>query len=425
LAVIALSDLVRFVQLYPPGSLDDPLYAFAGGTALQCWLSAFVSNREYRDIDIYAFDAGFPTSTPDYCSGDLHFFVGGFTQDGIVAYPKQAPISLQITRSGYFDSEVAPVESDIRSIEIKNTPVLVLSPEFIAVSKLSYPNVHRPYDFQDILVLNQNGCLQDFQYLSYILACTSLGKLISAQDLLGLRTEDDLEALVDFIHRELIVRFLYWDYVNVDALDRFQFFVLLDVGDDLLHLPSQMSQFIEAMLGETTLDGRGLQIAKLGLLFLVGGIPSHGLGVLQNSDFRELIRRGLALVVNQPTFWLLLSKTIFTTLRQLARLEDLAGIQFDAIWSPTTMVRIMERILFKDPSRFILLSSAKAVCHDLATDQVSIPDCVNILYDLTAKSTYELTSKENCAHIGCQTPHQHHNSWKQRYPASSGVLHKR
>src|SRR5439155_20548973 len=106
---------------------------------------------------------------------------------------------------------------------------LVLSPEFLVVSKLSYPNVHHPGDFQDILALHQYGCLRNAEYLSTLLMQTSLSQLIQTQDFTCLDKASDLQALVDSIYFQLVKRFLYWNDVNVDALNSFEIFVLLDM----------------------------------------------------------------------------------------------------------------------------------------------------------------------------------------------------
>ena len=392
--MITLPDLIRFGMLYPSGSLDSPVYAFAGGTASQCWLYDSEGDRKHHDIDVFTFSTGSPSLFPDGSPSHSCFFIGGFSQDGITAYTQGAPISLQISRGSYFDSEIAPTKSDVRLIEIQGISLLVLSPEFVAISKVSYPNVHRSYDFLDVLVLNQNGWLRDPRYLSDLLTRTSAGKLIDGQDLLNLKTQDDVQVLVDYIQRQLIRRFLNWDRVNVDVLTPSQFFVLLDVDSELFHLSTEMLQFIDTVLMETTLSGRRLQIAKLGLHFLVAGIPHRGQHVLQNPNFRTLIHRGLALILKQPSFWLILSKICFTTLRQLAFFEELIGRELDLIWNPAMLVRIMNRILFEDPSRFILLSSVKTIYHDLKVGHVSATDCAGILPALLA-SNHELTAKEN------------------------------
>lgn len=379
-----ISDLVRLGQLYPPGSLDDPVYAFAGGTAVQCWLHHSTNDREHEDIDLFTFKPSFLKSIMGVDFRQTSFFLGGLTQEGIVAYSPAVPLQLQITRGSYFDSEISPTIEDVREVTIDETALLALSPEFIAVSKLSYPNVIRSCDFQDVLALNQSGCLQSAEYLSALLAQTSLGKLINAQDILGLNTHDDLQALMDSIHRQLIRRFLYWDRVNVDALNPFQFFVLLDMGDELFHLPADTYQFIDTMIARTTLEGRNLQIAKLGLHFLTVGIPNQSLSVLQDSEFQALVRRGLALIPEQRTVWLSRCKIVFTTLRQLTRIEDFANRQFDSIWSPASLIKIVQRILFDDPSRFTLMTSVKSLYHDLETGQVSVSDCANLLHNLLA-----------------------------------------
>ena len=274
--------------------------------------------------------------------------------------------------------------ADVRSESIGSADVPVLSPEFIAVCLFSYPTVHRSASLLDFLALNQAGCLQNSHYLSDLLMRTSLGKLIVAQDMLGLRTRVDLQALLDSIQRQLIGRFLYWNRVHVEALNLFQFFVLLDIGEEAFNLPSDTVQFMDAIIGETLLSGRNLTIAKLGLHFLTMGIPPEGLAVLESADLQTLIRRGLTQVSGNPDWWLARTKSILMTLRQLVSLENLVRLHFDILWKPASLTRIVQRVLFDDPSRLTLLSSVRAICHDLKTSQISSTECLELLTDLVA-----------------------------------------
>lgn len=400
--VVSIANLMRLGQLYPAGSLDDPIYAFSGGSAVQCWLHRCEYKREYHDIDIFTFKSCFPKSILSIDLSQTPFFIGGFMQGGIVGYSPTVPIQLQICRGGYFDSEINPFVADVRQVTIHNTSILALSPEFIAVSKLSYPNVHRSCDFLDVLALRQYGYLQSYEYLSTLLAQTSLGKLIDTQDILNLKTENSLQMLVDAIHQQLIKRFLYWDRVNVDALNSSQFFVLLDMGDELFDLPINVLQFIDTMLETTTLNGRNLQIAKLGLHFLMIGIPSQSLDVLKSPSFQALVQRGLALISKRPNFWLSGPKSVFMILHQLTLLEYLAGGHFDTIWSPDTLVRIMQRVLFHDLSRFVLITSIKSIYHDLKVGQISELDCTNLLHDLLVMPDWyplKLNVTSDCAKL--------------------------
>jgi hypothetical protein len=57
--MVRLVELLRLGQFYSPGSLSNPRYAFAGGSAVQCWLYASKQDREHHDIDIFAFETNF------------------------------------------------------------------------------------------------------------------------------------------------------------------------------------------------------------------------------------------------------------------------------------------------------------------------------------------------------------------------------
>jgi hypothetical protein len=253
----------------------------------------------------------------------------------------------------------------------------VLSPEFIVVSKLSYPNTHRPQDFQDVLALNQAGCLQNPDYLAALLAKTALGQLINVQDILGLRTDNDLESLVENIHRHLIRRFLYWDRVNVDALNQNQFFVLLDVDEQSFDVPIEILQFIDDRLIRVNLEGRRLQIAKLGLLFITAGIPRQSLSILQDAAFHTLIHQRLS--ANHPANWLARAKNIWMIFQVLRNLEETIKDCEDWLGQSANVIKIIQHILVDDFNRFTLLTSVQAVYHDFQMNKISTSDCIPIL----------------------------------------------
>jgi hypothetical protein len=377
----SLSDLIRLARLYPPGFMDGPVYALAGGSAMQCWLYPSVNDREHHDIDIFAFQPSFLQSQIDPDAFRNAFFLGSFTKSGIVPPLPDHSSPLQIIRGGYFDAEIVPETADVRAVSIEKTHLLALSPELLAVCLFSYPNIHSSTSFQDVLKLNQSGCLQDSSYFSGLLAQTALSKLVSAQDILGLKTERDLQALVDAIHYRLIKRFLHWDQVNVDALNPFQFFVLLDIGEEIFSSPPAVLQCIDNLLKAVPLEGRKLQIVKLGLRLLLSEIPLQN-GLLQDPTFLALLRRGLVKAIENPGFWLSRTKNILMTWRQFRQLENLIGTALDFLWTPAVLMKVVQRILFDDPSRLTLLSSVRSICQDLKTGQISKPDCVELIRKL-------------------------------------------
>jgi hypothetical protein len=313
--------------------------------------------------------------------------VGGFEDGRIIAYSPTAANQIQIVKGVYYDSEIIPTEADIRQISIDQIPLLVLSPEFIAISKLSYPNIHHPLDFQDVLALNQCKVLQNSDYLCTLLAQTSVGKLINASEILGLKSQDDLQSLADSIHRQLIRRFLRWDRVHVDALTPLQLFVLLDIGDELINLSLEKHQFIDIMLARTSLIGRDREIAKLALYLLVMDIPDQYIDVLHVAKFQAIIHRWLALIPEHSTSSLSRAKIALLTLRYLACIEHIANIQFSPIWNADTLVRIMQRILFDDPSRFVLFMLIKSFYNDLKAGRNLMLDCDKLLHVLATPTS--------------------------------------
>lgn len=376
--MVSVFDLIRLIQHYPFGSISDPKFAFCGGTAVQCWLYPLGNNDERNDIDIFSFKSAFLNSILNVDCTYAPLLLGGFVQDKIVPHSFDVPVQLQVCRRNYFDSEIIPTQADLRWVTVLQTLVPVLSTEFLVISKLSYPNVHRPRDFQDILALNQQYIL-NADCLATLLLQTSLGKLIDAYDILNLKTQDDLQVLVDSIKQQLIKRFLYWKYVNVEVLNPYQLFVLLDVGNEFFNLFDGAYQYIDTILLKNPFTGRRQQIAKLGLCFLIMGVSGQNLTILERPEFQKLIQRGLSIIPSYPSFWLVKSKIVFKTIQQITCIEKFTGNQFDSIIPPGKLIRIIERIFFDDLSRFTLLALVKSLYHDLETGEISISDCVDFL----------------------------------------------
>jgi len=310
------------------------------------------------------------------------FFVGCVTKKGIVAYSKELPLKIQIIRGSYFDSEISPTLDDVRLVTIGKTPLFILSPEFIVVSKLSYPNVHRLFDFHDVLALNQFNCLQDTEYLSRLLDRTSLHNYIDVEDILRLKTLKELQAFLESIRHQLIRRFLYWDFINVEILNLCQCFVLLDANTQIMSLPFSAVQFVNKILCGCMLKRIELQIARLGLHLLIAKIPERCFDVLYQPDFQKLIYRGIEAISHYPNFWLSNCKVVSTTLQQLALMESSTTQRFDSFWNIDTLIKIVQRIFFDDFSNYSLITSIKSIYHDLKTEQISISDCMNLLHKL-------------------------------------------
>lgn len=383
---VKLSDLSYLTKLYPPGSTDNPSYAFAGGSAVQCWLYGSQYDRDHNDIDIFCFNSNFAKTIlklNEYCNA---FSIGNFGRDGITIGNNQSHIPIHITQAGYFDSEIIPSISDTRQVMVHKTPFITLSPEFILVSKLSYPNVHRKRDLQDVIALCQNSRIQNAAHLSDLLDQTSLGKIINVKDILNLKTEAELQALHHFIHLQLIKRFLHWEFVNVEVLDPYQFFVLLDIGIDLIELSKRFQKFVNYLLSEVTLNNRIFQLAKLGITFITMKIPYNMYDVLNREEFINLIRQAIPMVERRPTYWISCSKTILLAFEEISSLKEKNQEELNSILTSDILIKIVEQILFKDVSRFSLITSLKAMNHDLLTNCVPIPSVIQelnrILYDL-------------------------------------------
>lgn len=117
--MITLADITRFTRLYPT-SFGDPAYAFAGGSAVQCWLHGSIYNRKHNDIDIFAFDPNFIHSITGDTDNHNCFFSGSFPQDGVITGNQSTQSKIDIVRGGYYDSEITPDPIDVRQI-IVNT----------------------------------------------------------------------------------------------------------------------------------------------------------------------------------------------------------------------------------------------------------------------------------------------------------------
>jgi hypothetical protein len=360
-----LEALTDIVDRYPPGPPDDPLYAFAGGVAVHHWLRDASCRQSHHDIDIFSFKSSFMASFSTSHSGNETIIATRFFNDGTASIPQCPPLTIEVIRGSYFDAEITPNTPDTVEVRPGRRPFFVLSPEFLVVSKISYPNVHRGNDFRDIVDLCRSGRLDDSSRLEDLLRRTSLGSMIDARDLFRLKDHHDLQAIIDSIHHELIRRFLYWDRIHIEALNPFQMFVLLDIGDEVYCSGPELDRFVDSMLGGVALGGRDRQIGALGLQFLTIGMPERGYQVLEREGFRDVVRRGLASIPEDSNAWLSRSKLILKAMRELARLEQWTGHGLDWIWQPIALTTLVERILLRDASRFALLAAIRAVGHDI------------------------------------------------------------
>ena len=385
--MINLHHLKRLTQIYPQGTLEDPAFALAGGTAVLCLLHKCENKRIHHDIDIFSFENNLYPESIDGSQLDKYFFAGSFTSDGISRNTSRRSVPLQVIRGLYFDSEIPPSKSDICLIKINTLQLLTLSPEFIIISKLSYPYPHRLCDFQDVLSLIQLRHNIDSGYLSALLKQTSLGSIINSKEIIGLKSESDLQDLIDNIHYKIISRFLYMDHLNVEVLNPFQLFVLLDIDIKTLSLQPASLSFINAFLNKLSLSQRHLGIANLGLHLLLAELYDYN-EVLMYPGFDLLIGQGLSLCQKCPTLWLLLAKDFFSILRTLNRLEKSAGIDSCTI-TPATIVMIGKLIFQNQAPRFALRAALQVLLSNVENGIFSSLQCINSFENLVKDSAQE------------------------------------
>lgn len=368
------SNLSQLGKMYPPGDLEDPTYAIAGGSAVLCWLHDEGIHRQHHDIDLFAFN---PQLLKVWIGSDLPpLFSGSFSEKGIAFGAKTETIDLQIIQKSYFHSEIIPTLDNIRSVSIQDIHLLSLSPEFLIVSKLSYPCVHRPYDFQDVLALNQQMHLQASEVTS-LLEQTSLGKFMDPHDILRVKTWEDLQTFVLSIQRHMIRRFLHRQDIRVELLDPCQLFVLLDIEDEAFELPSNVIQFVASQLAGATSNVEKRQIARLGLYLLLMGIPAQYVnGLLEHPEFQLLVTH---LVFKNPAHWLTNAKTVQMTLKRIMQIEELLGYSIEFVWHPTTLLGLIESTFFKGPSIFSLLAPLQAILFDLQRGNMRASDCIAMI----------------------------------------------
>ena len=226
---------------------------------------------------------------------------------------------------------------------------------------------------------------------------TSMGKLITVNDVICVKNRNDLQDLIDSLHRQLIRRFLYWDDVNVDAMNPFQLFVLLDVFPESLYVSGEVIRFIDSILNSAHLSGRKLQISKLGLYFLTSNLPTESLHILQNEKLKALTLQGLATIPSRPSAWLSRTKTVFMVLQRLSCVEEMTQQKLKIIWESPTLLRIIRRILFDNLTRFTLYAPIASIHNYLKSGQVSTIQVNSLLSDLLVdpKETYEYQSTHN------------------------------
>jgi len=361
--MITIDDIIQIGRCYSSEIKKDK-FVFAGGTAVQCWLYNTSFDRPHKDIDLFIFDAEYYINLTGVDWIEEPYFCGGKSLDGAITSEKNH-ILVEIIYGGYVDSEITPRVNDVRLIEIKNVIIPLLSPEFIVISKISYPNVHNFKDLYDVLLLNQAEYLQNVSLLEHMLNQTSLAKLITVQDILNIKCKETLRCFVNAIRERVIQRFLRLLHINVEVLNPLQLFTLLDIGDELLNISSGIYEFIDDVLSQFSLKNHEKQIARLGLCFWAMAIPFKNIDVLDTQEVRGLIKQELPLLIENQSYWLSRQKTVLMTFRQIASLSNIFNLSIEQVLVPSNMAYIIRRILFEERSRVHFLTKLKAI-HILA-----------------------------------------------------------
>lgn len=392
---VQLSDLVNLASNHPQGSVSEPNYVFGGGSAIQSWLGDKANSRRlHHDIDLYVFQPLFFQKATGINLDQTPFFTGFLSQSNISTSALSDSIPIEASRDIYYDAEVIPALSDIRLVTVNGASLLALSPEFVAVSKLSYPNVHRLKDFEDILELNQQECLADIDRLSALLSKTSLSKLVTVPHIVGLISECDIALMIESIQRQLIGRFLFWDRVNVSMLSWPHVFVLLDLNRDVLDVPEYALKWIDMLVDGMTTSKHELNRSKLGLHLIVMGLSEYSPVVLQDRHFQALIHRWLPQSLERPSYWLARCKTLLRAFRQIHKISNLLGEhKLNLVLSSDIISRVFSRICFDDPSRFVFLALLTRIYQDLLSERVASDDCLESLRSiLSGASTINYTA---------------------------------
>jgi hypothetical protein len=370
--MIRLAEIERLGQCYPSGSLTAPAYVLAGGTGVQYWLRDTTLDRPHRNLTLFCFTPDFLSTLAPKSQPPPTLFVGTLTRSGKII-PSGAPFQVEVCRGAYFDSEILPSLADALPIRLAATPLFALSLEFLVMSKLSYPNVHRSVDLHDVLALLQHGCLRDMSLLSRLLEQTTLGQMMAASEVWKLSSPEAMQAVLRVIHRHIIRRFLHCTRFQVEALTLLQSFVLLDLDPQGFEVPPQTLSFIETLVYQAGMEGRDVQHARLGLYLLTMALPPEGAAVLEHPDLHELLRRALALLPGRSDVWLSRSKLVWSCFRHMARLERCLLSPLPNLWSAAAVIQVVQRVFFTDPSAHIYPTAVKAALHDLQ-QQVLTPE---------------------------------------------------
>ena len=355
--MISVDDLVQFVTAHP--SLHDNAfqYAFTGGTAIACWMSACrFRDRKHADIDVFAFSDDWLADYEEISLNDAPLFSGGFDGNKIVAGDLDGNIPIQIVLHRCLDAEVLPTQSDIRMIFRQGEHIPTLSAEYMMIAKLGFPNVHRQYDFWDAMMVNRCGCIEDKAYLSSLLMQTALGNYVTVSDIVDIITSEDLQRFLDNLHRQLIRQFLYWRIVQVEVLNYYQLFVLIDEAPQALDLPGRAIDLLNSVVGETRDLFPERELWKLGLCLILTALPNRGHELLDVPNIEYALRELIA-SARSPGRWLAHAKSTRTTLKRL--FLTARKLNYGLGWIPTgePLLAMINHLFLHPRERYALLSS--------------------------------------------------------------------
>jgi len=364
--MVDLSDIVSIIKYYPSTACNTHNYAISGGSAVLALLKGCTTNREHSDIDIVSFGYNFSLGEEE-----LHpLFYGSLYTNGKIGEIQKEAIEIQILRNHYFHCEIYPTINDVCMVSTNGVSMPVLSPEFLAISKLAFPGVLRKCDFVDIFSLNRHHLLKNVDYLDQLLKSTSLGSLIDVKSILSLQSWQDVDDYIDTILRALIRKFLYLRGVNVEALHPFQIFTLIDLELQSLENTDDIDEFVDFIVSGRGIPSDFLQVARLIIYFLLLGVPCEfRQDLIKNKEFEQMAHQ---LFFYHPNQRLVAAKTIFLCHKQLRKMEALnyfgENSQIKNIWDVNLLLYIMRKILFLDQSVFLLLAELKNIVFQLNND---------------------------------------------------------
>ena len=324
-----------------------------------CWLYGSGRDREHDDIDLFSFAPHDPhPRRPDSALTVMRLAPEGLSDDSSVNGP-----DIEIITGSYFHAEISPSARDIREVVLNGTPLPVLSPEFLLISKLSYPSSHRIRDIQDVIALNSNRSTRRADDVERLLQGTSLAAFTDAGTILRMRTWDDFRDFVLRLQARLTGTFLRCSWFDVEQLEPLHLFTLLDVSPDDIDLPQGIRGSVDDLLGLMAPGLDRLQLARLGFHLILSEVPDAARATLMRSLRLEQIACHLAF--KNPAYWLGNAKTVCLVLRELTAMERALGKP--GAWSsePEIIMNIVDRVFFRDPSVFTLLAAARMLHQDV------------------------------------------------------------